>query len=300
MHRFNWDDLRFLLAVAEQGTLSGAARTLGVNHATVHRRVRDFEKTLGISIFRRAPNGYELTAETWHIMDMLRSVERSVEGFERSISGLATDIQGTVRLTSTDSLCEAVLVHHVRDLAKLYPGVLVDLRVDNNPLDLSKLDADITVRPAKTQPSDLSGEKAGELSLRVYGARSYLSKNGSARPEDHDWLGLLDRLERSPAGQWMREVAGGSIVFRSNSFLTLRDAAVAGMGLAMLPAYLGDVSERLVRVPAFNEDLRTNIWVATHPDRRSARLELLMAYFANAIARDQPLLTGEPEPALSA
>lgn len=298
MHNMNWDDLRFLLAVAEKGTLSGAARLLGVNHATVHRRVGEFEKSLGIRIFDRHANGYKIAAEARHILDSLRSVERSVQGLERSVTGLAADIEGTVRLTSTDSLCEAVLIDHIRDLMALHPGVQIDLQADNNHVNMAQLDADFTVRPTKGLPHDLMGEKAGELVFRVYASPTYLAGNESAKAADHRWLGVTDALARSPVGQWLEEMAGEAAVFRSNSFLTLRDAGEAGMGLAMLPVYLGDRSERLIRAESFPGSLRTNLWVATHPDRgRSRRIRFLMSYFTDALKRDRPLLTGEAEPA---
>ena len=303
MHRLNWDDLRFLLAVAEQGTLSGAARRLGVNHATVYRRVSEFEKSLGVTLFERRPNGYAIAGDARHILDSLRAVERSVQGVERSVTGLAADIEGTVRITSTDSLCEAVLVGVIRDLQSLHPALHVELQAGNNHVNLARLDADIAIRPARALPDDLSGEKAGEMTFLVFGAPAYLARKPAGKPGQgapgHDWLGVTEPLVRSPVGQWLEDEAGEeAIVFRSNSFLTLRDAAEAGMGLAMLPAFLGDRSETLTRVDAFPTVLRTDVWVAAHRDRRrSRRIRFLMGYFADALRGRKALLTGDAGPA---
>jgi len=159
MHKIKWDDLQFVLAVAEGGSLAAAARTLGVNHTTVLRRLGALEDRLGVRLFERHASGYRLSAESKHVLNTIRGIEKSVQGLERAIAGQGVDFEGSLRLTSTDSLFKSVLVRHVRNFRARNPSVLLDLHVTNVRLNFAKLDADITVRPATVLPSDLTGER---------------------------------------------------------------------------------------------------------------------------------------------
>ena len=293
-HNMKWDDLQFILAVAERGSLSAAARDLGVNHATVLRRVGAFEATYGVQLFNRKATGYALAPESRHVLDSLREIEGSVEELERSIKGIGTPFEGRVRVTSTDTVCQLVLMPHLCRLRRDYPGIEVDLSSTNNRLDLARLDADVTIRPAIELSPELTGERICDLAFRVYGTPSYLS---AGRPPDyaaHSWLGISDTLHRSPVVAWQEETISASIVFRADSFLTLRDAAEAGLGLCLLPCFVGDLSQTLVPVHQFPVSLNTGVWVAAHKDlARTTRMRSLLNWFAAALMEDAPLFEGK-------
>lgn len=258
MKRENWDDIRFVLAVADVGSVAGAARALGVNHATVLRRIAGIEARLG-PIFHRLPTGYAVRAEAAELLEAMRRVEEEVRAIERLAQGVGAGASGHVRVTSTDSFCLHLLPPVVAALRRAEPAISVELVVANSRIDLARLDADISVRPSLSPPDDLVAEEIGTLSFGAYAAA------GAEGP--FEWLALCGALAGSAAGQWL-EAHGGGRRGRSgaDSFLVLREMAAAGLGAALLPRFLGAGDSRLasVEVPAALPE--TPVWLAVHGD----------------------------------
>lgn len=296
MHRIRWDDLFFILAVADTGSLSAAARKLGVNHATVLRRVSAFEETHGIRLFERGPRGYSLRTEYRPVLERIRQLNRSVGSLERVLAGQHDAIAGTVRVTSTDTVCKAILAPSVPRFRDLYPDVIVDLASTNLHLDLSRLDADVTVRPTNSLPAELSGRRVGEMVFRIYASVGYLSRNTSLRKDQHDWLGVNDALARSLVLVWQKDaLPADRIVFRTDSFITMAEAAAANMGLAMLPCFLGDRMPGLIRASGFRDRLSSGVWIAAHRDLvDTPRIGACLAFFAEVVEDNAALLLGQP------
>lgn len=284
-HRIKWDDLQYILAVADCGSLSAAARQLGVNHATVLRRVSGFEKTFNVNLFERTPSGYLLTSHSKQMLSALRSVNKTISSMERSIGGLGTPFEGIVRITSVDTICQCFLAPHIQALGELHPNLEIELYSTNYRLDLGNSDADITIRPAEELAGGLIGEKTGTMRFGVYGTSEYWEKNRSSDVTKHTWLGVSDPLTRSPVGIWQSEIFGSHMAIRSDSFLTLREFAENHMGAAMLPRILGEKSKTLIPSPQFDFELETNLWVATHPDLATTpRIQTLLRYFIDIFA----------------
>jgi DNA-binding transcriptional LysR family regulator len=267
MHNKNWDDLRFVLAVAEAGSVNGAAAQLSVNHATVLRRIAAFEDHYQIRLFDRQAKGYRLLANSQNIIKAARDVKEAIHGVERTILGQSEQPSGLVRLTSTDTFCTAILPGILAEFNRTHPLIQLDILTTNAHLSLSQLDADVTVRPAKMLPDDLTGDIAARLGFAVYGADGYVdrvSKDDRIAPA---WLGLGQNLSRSQAATWMAEhVPDASISTTADSFVALRDLALAGLGLAMLPCCLGDPAPGLSRLHHKGPEFAIDIWVACHRD----------------------------------
>ena len=281
-HRMKWDDLQFILEVAETGSLSAAARKLGVNHATVLRRVSGFEEKFNVKLFERKPNGYLLTPHSKQMLNSLRLVNKTISSLERSIGGLGTPFEGPIRITSVDSICQEFLVPHIQALGDLHPNLEIELYSTNHRLDLGNFDADITIRPTNELTGGLIGEKTGSMRFGVYGTPDYWQQNPSNDVLRHRWLGVSELLIRSPVGVWQTEMLGSKLALRSDSFLTLREFAENGMGAAMLPCLLGVKSDGLIPSPQFDFVLETNLWVATHRDlAETPRIQALLQYFIN-------------------
>lgn len=258
MQRVNWDDFRFVLAVAETGSVGAAARALGVNHATVLRRISAFEDAQQIEIFARSPQGYAVHPEHLRIVEALREAARAIEGVGRTIRGAGERLTGLLRVTSTDTLCIAVLPGIVARLNEQSPDLQIDLRAANVVLDLGRLDADLTVRPALRLPDTLVGVVAAQLGFAAYAAR------GRA---EGPWLRMGGVLERSQPAKWLTETIppeqsrGGA-----DSFPVLRELAAEGLGTAILPCCLGDPDPRLDRLSTALPAMSVPIWVASHTD----------------------------------
>lgn len=292
MQNIDWDDFRYVLAVADRGSLSAAARALGVNHATVLRRIASFEQSLGVEIFEKRPGGYRVHRGAAPVLRRLRGIEQSVASAQRSIQGLS-GTSGYVRITSTDSLSQLILPRHVGDLHASSPGLRVTLASSNSRLDLSGLDAEITIRPSRLLAEDLEGVEACKLAFAIFGAPDYLRRNPSPHIDDHSWLGVSELLMRSPVGAWEKEHLNVEPVFKADSFLTLGLAAAGGIGLAMLPVFVGELTAGLEPAPQFDTRLVNTIWVAAHPDLfELERIQFLISFFVDALRADAALLEG--------
>jgi len=258
MQKDNWDDLRFILAVADNGSVGAAARALGVNHVTVLRRIAGFEERNGIKVFDRGPRGYLLPPDRARVTEAIREVETAIHGVSRAVQGLAAPLSGPLRITSTDSLCLSVLPGIVRDITRRSPDLSISVICANAHLDFARLSADITVRPAPTMPEGMFGQRAGELGFGAYVARDHRAET---------WLELQGVLSDSIPGRWAA-IAVADMIGNAgaDSFLVLREMAARGLGIAILPQILGQDDPRLTLLPDRLPPLSVPIWVASHQD----------------------------------
>lgn len=283
--RIKWDDFRFVLAVADAGSVNAAASKLGVNHATILRRIASFETTHGISVFEKSAAGYRVSPDCIQIIEAIRGVDKSVDTVERIIAGKTPRLNGIVQLTSTDSLSHVILPDIIREFQAKHPDLTIVLNSTNTRLNLAKLDAEVTVRPAKSLLSDLTGENVGTMNFSAYATPEYLKMHTSRDTFKHWWLGVTEVLSRSPAGQWLDEIPPERIIFKTDSFLTLANIAETGMGIAILPSFLAAHSQKLLPVPMFPEKLGTPVWVASHTDLASSENVAVCVEFLTAKVR---------------
>jgi DNA-binding transcriptional LysR family regulator len=280
----NWDDLRYVLAVAESGSVSAAARALGVNHATVLRRIAAFEAAQGAPVFDRTAQGYVVPPARLRVIEAAREAAQAIDAAARHMQGTASGA-GTVRVTSTDSLCVSVMPSVVADLAQGEPPLEVELVAANAHVDLARLAADVAVRPAMKLPPELTGEQATQMGFAVYVARGQTATG---------WLALRGTLCRSVAAKWLEDVAGDApVTGGADSFVVLRELAALGQGQAILPCILGDGDPRLSRVTGLPAIVPTPIWVASHVDlAQTRRLRLIRSRIVQALAAHGAALAG--------
>ena len=287
MHRLRWDDLQFVHAVVEHGSLSAAARTLGVNHATVHRRIAALEESFGVGLFDRLPGGYRLRPEGREILGALERIDGEANRIERSFLGVRRSIEGTFRITTTDTIATLMLPRHLDDLRRVHPEARIELGVTNLRLDMAQPVAEIAIRPIRQLPDDMSGEQAGDLRFRVFGSKDYLTGNPSADMSDHRWLGVSPTISRSPAGEWQGRVFDEVPAMTADSFFPLATMAAAGMGLAMLPVFLGRSYPDLMEAEQFPDSPSIPFWIAAHADLRALEpINGLISFFADALRED--------------
>jgi DNA-binding transcriptional LysR family regulator len=295
MSGFEWDDLRYVLAVANARSLAGAARHLGVNHTTVLRRVSAFEQRLGLRLFERLPTGYVLTAGGEELIGTARHIEDAVTNLERKLAGQDLRLSGTIRVTTTDTLMGSILPEIFAEFRAAHPGIQIEVVLSNLMFNLSKRDADVAIRPAEDPPETLIGRRIAKIAFAIYGSPRYLAKQ--RKIDDlaaHRWVGPDDSLGGTSVARWMRsQLPESEITLRADSFLGLRQAAQAGLGLAALPCYLGDTSSELVCVHRPIAAMETALWILTHEDlRHTARIRAFTEFAANAFGRRRPLLEG--------
>ena len=257
MHSENWDDLRFVLAVAETGSVLQAAKHLGVNHATVLRRVGAFEERHGTTLFERTSQGYQLLVDCAHIIRAAHAAEVAMQEVQRLASGGQQALRGTVRVASTDTLCGLILPPFAAALQAEEQNLTITLLSSNTHTDLSREQASIAVRPSEHLPDDMTGDVATELSFGAYAVSHRQTK----------WLGLTGPLSRSVAAKWMdTNVPTDQITMAADSFLTLKELAALGRGITVLPRFVGDRDNRLVSLPDAMPAMAVPLWVAHHTD----------------------------------
>ncbi|AWB06896.1 LysR family transcriptional regulator (plasmid) [Azospirillum humicireducens] len=291
----NWDDLRYLLAVARHGSLSAAARVLGVNHSTVLRRVTALEQALGARLFDKLPGGYVLTAAGDEMHRVAQKMEEDLAAANRLLSGRDTRIGGSLRVTTVDILTLYILPRHIAAFRRLHPELRVDLVAAEASLSLTRREADVAIRATSRPPENLVGRAVSGLAFAVYGASSYLERAGDAGDLDrHPWVGLDESFEHTSLAQWMkRTVPAASIGYRVNSVAGAVEAVRAGIGLGLLPCGVVDRDPGFRRIGDPVPEADAKLWLLTHEDlRHMGRVRAFLDFMADALTRERDLLEG--------
>lgn len=285
MQHINWDNLRYVLVVANKGSIAAAARELEVNRTTVLRRINLFQENLNCRIFERSDAGYVLTPEAEKMINAAREVENTLFTMQRQIAGHELKLEGELRVTTTDSFMLSVLGPHLATFREKHPHIVVDLLVTNSVLDLNRRDADVAIRPTRYPDSSLVSKRLCDVEFGVYASADYLESTAPGNIIEGRWIGLVDSLGTTPIGSWFDATIDKSrICMRCDSFVAIRIGAEAGIGLALLPCFLGDASQMLTRVEFPTRELTTGLWILTHPDLvRSARVHAFIDHFSKAL-----------------
>ncbi|MEP3428832.1 MAG: LysR family transcriptional regulator [Roseibium sp.] len=292
MHKIDWGDLQYVHAVIEHGSLSAASRALGVNHATVLRRIALLEAAFDIKLFERRNDGYRLLPEGRSLLASFKTMDQASARILRNLSLTSKGLEGNYRLATTDSIACLLLPDYLKQLRETHSNINIEVVVSNNPIDMSQSGAEILIRPGLTLPSDLSGLHAGSIDFRVFGTPDYLEKNADRPISDLMWLGVAPNFAESTAGEWLFANAQTSFNFSADSFLALASMATCGLGVTMVPGFIGRMTDGLVEAENMPQGPETDVWVATHEDfRRQSNIETLLSFFAEAIKADDQIGT---------
>ncbi len=303
MNTMDWSILRDFIAVAETGGLSQAARKLRVSQPTLSRRIAALEEQLKAQLFQRTPRGLLLTDAGEHVLAGARRVEEEALAIERQADAAQQGLSGTVRLSVTEGLGALWLPKRLAAFHTTYPGVCVEVLVDNRAANLVRREADIAIRMFRPDQPDLIARHVGEMVMGLYGSKEYLAKHGEptevAHLRNHFLVGFDENMgTRNKAVQRLERCFGNEkIVHRSSSFIGQLTATLAGIGLGAHDCVLADAEPSLQRVMPETFDHRLEIWLVTHADmRRSGRIRALYDFLAAEIASDHGRLVGKMQP----
>ncbi|MEW2915524.1 LysR family transcriptional regulator [Ruegeria sp. ANG10] len=282
-----WADMPFLLSVCEAGSLSGAARLLGVNHSTVFRRIEAVEARLGVRLFKRLARGYVMTTAGERFYERAILLCEGMDQIERDLGGQDLRLEGQLTVTTTDSLLHCLTPVFAK-FQQAHPSVELRLLSDVRALDLMQRDADIALRPTNAPPEHWVGRKLAELSFATYAHRDYWQVIKNNHDETHHWVMLGDDLNQSPMSKITQrrknEDAKSTVV---NTMMSVFDMVKYGFGIAAMPCYLGEKHKDLVRVHDPDRSANWNLWLLAHPDvRRSARVNAFYDFATRHITDD--------------
>lgn len=246
--KLDWNDLRYLLAAAQAGTLAGAARSLGVKHSTVGRRLTALERALGAAVVMRSERGLLLTPLGHTLVPYAQAVERAVADLQSQAAARAS----LVRVGVPTGLFK-FLTPHLARFRRAHPEISLEFLSSSEPVDLTKGEAELALRVGPIADQRLIARKVGQFGWSLYASAAYLAHHRA--PKDardlagHDVLGFQPRLAAVPGAKWIAEHgAGASIVLVNREIAEMAEAAAAGLGIAALPCIVGDSEPGLQRL----------------------------------------------------
>jgi DNA-binding transcriptional LysR family regulator len=296
----NWNDLKLVLAIERAGTLGGGALALAIDHSTAFRRLNGLEERIGTRLFERLPGGvYQPTPAGELFASAAERVETETAALSRAVDGRDTRLAGSLRVTASETLANSMLTPQLAAFHAVHPGIVIELVVDSRVLSLSRREADIALRVVRPKEPDLFGRKLADIAWAIYGAATVMD----ARPQlrdvadlaAHDFVGCGAEIADISAADWLAEhVAAERIVYRANSMINQLGAAKAGMGLAVLPCFLGDPEPGLARaVPQPIAPLQRELWIVTHSDlKKTARVRAFFDIVGEGLIAQSSLFGG--------
>lgn len=263
----NWDDLRIFVAVADTGSLTAASRRLGVDHATVGRRLASLEAALGVRLVDRMPKGTPLTDVGADFAELARGMGDAAERLQRRARDASTSLTGTVTVSAPPVLASHFIAGSLGLLRERHPGLGVSLSGDVGLVSLEQRQADIAVRLVRPDHLSHIARAIGAVHLGLYAAPLM----AGMPPTDWTFIGYDAALAHVPHHHWFERYVGErAVVMRSSDVNSQIAAARSGLGVAMLPRFMADQDPDLVRVdPDTIPPVRT-IWLVTHADIRKA------------------------------
>ena len=289
-NRLSWDDMCLVHAIADVGTLSGAARALHVSHPTALRRLNRLERKMGVRFFDRARDGYTATAAAEEVSALVRRLRNDVLAVERRIAGRDLRPSGTLRITTTDTLLFGWLSPGLQEFRSAYPDIRLEVVVSNDVFSLSKREADIAVRPTHKPDESLVGRRIGTIAQAAYMAKRLATEADDVEAmASIDWIGPDESMTYPAFDRWLeQEGLVERCRIRVNTVYGMRSAARAGLGLSVLPCYLGENDEQLRRVGGAIPSMATDLWLLTHPDlRKTERIRIFLDHVAGLAKRSQ-------------
>ncbi|TAW28789.1 LysR family transcriptional regulator [Rhizobium leguminosarum] len=261
--KIDWDDLRHFLALAQSGTLLGAAKQLGVEHATISRRVSSLEAGLGRKLVDRRGRRIMLTSDGEQVARHAALVAVQTAAIEQLGRSSATELRGHVRISAPPALSSVLLAKPIAAVRRDQPGVQITLVGEKRLASLNRREADIAVRMSRPEDGDYAIVKLGETSFHLYASKTYLE---TVSPSDWTFIGYDETMNASPQQLRLIELAAGrSIAVRSSVLEFQAATASLGAGVVMLPDFAAPESSGLQRIE-IEQVLTREVWLVVHSD----------------------------------
>jgi len=286
----NWNSLKIFLTIATSGSLSAAAKTLGVNHSTVFRQLNSYEKELGGRLFERLSHGYDLTPMGEELLVFAKTIADSFDNLERHIVGNDIQPKGVVKITAPNNIVYRYLSRYLADFYRLYPEIQIELLASNQEFNMTNRQADIAVRATPSPPEHLVGRQLCTIKWSVYGSKAY--KHALRLPRNleellnHRLVGATGTMRSLPAFIWLEKNVQPQIHIRCDDLVAMSYVAESGQGLAFLPN--DQQRPGIKKLFTFEPGESSNLWLLTHPDLRNVeRIKLIMQHLTTAFSEEK-------------
>ena len=287
----NWDDVRIFLAVARHGQILGAARSLGLNHATVARRLTALEAALGSTLFTRKTNGSDLSGAGERFLSHAEAMESAMLAASQT-AGADSAIEGIVRVGAPDGFGVAFLAPRIGQLTERHQGLRIELVPVPRAFSLSRREADIAVTLERPREGRLVARKLTDYRLGLYAAKSYLARHGTplalADLSSHHLVGYVDDLLFSASLDYTSAfLPDWRSTLSVSTAMGQTEAVRAGAGIGILHGFMAEGDPNLV--PVLSEHSLTRAyWTVVHEDLRALRRVGIVAEFlAEIVAKDR-------------
>lgn len=297
----NWEYLQALIAVARGGTLSAAAKTLGVKHSTVSRHLAGLEKDIRTQLVIRSPGGLKLTDAGLRLLEAAETMEMQAQTAQDEISGRDVSISGTVRVGAPDAFGAFFLAPRLIRLLDQQPGLTVQLVATPRSFNVTKREADIAIALTMPERGRLVTRKMAVYGLGVYGSAAYLARHPQIEKiEDlkrHRFINYIDDLIFTRELDYMDEVASGvHAAFQSSNLIAQMQAARAGLGLCILPYFLAGACADLRIVLPDAVQLVRSWWIIVQEEQKNlSRVRITADFITHEVARETQTLM-QPSP----
>jgi DNA-binding transcriptional LysR family regulator len=286
MHMFDWEDMRHFVALAETGTLSGAARALTVDHATVGRRVSALEETFDTKLIERLPKRWVLTEAGQRVAALAQGMQAQAHALERGVKARRSPLSGTVTLSTPPAFASHFLTPRLPLLRRAYPDLHLALLGQKAVASLSQQEADIAVRITRPKEASSVARKIGTMEFWLYAAPGYETKPA----EEWEFVAYDASLDHVIEQRWLTTFAAERpIVFRANDLFCQVAAARAGIGIAALPCFLAYRDPGLMALSVDLKRATRDIYLVVHSDlRRMPAVRAVLEFVAEQVATGMP------------
>jgi DNA-binding transcriptional LysR family regulator len=295
-----WDDLRVFLEVARQGSVQAAAKRLRLDHSTVCRRIDKLESLLSVKLFDRTRNGIVLRGEAHDLLKHVELMEFHASSLHDAVVRSGVDAAQIVRIATMEGIASQYLARRLPGLARFVANVAIELVSIPQTVDLSRKEADIFLSFFNPKVAGLTSTRYAEFALHLYASESYLRTHGAPASRadlvNHLFVGYIDDLLAIHAVRWLDEViTAPRMSFYSNSVLAQSNAAAGGLGIVMLPTFVGAYAPDLQRILPEVSVLR-DVWVSVRSEQRyQPRIKDVTRFLRHIFEADRAFLLGQPE-----
>lgn len=300
---FDWNDLRYFLAVARAGSTLGGANALKLSQSTAARRVAALEQALGAKLFERHATGYKLTEAGYEILAAAERVEQEALTLQRLVEQQARRLAGTIRVATNEPLANFLLVPALRDFSQLHPEIRIELLIDDRVMDLSRGEADVAVRGGYSGGEGaVVARRLRDLPWSVYCSADYAARRGTPRCAadlaSHTVIGGAGGVGSMPGPAWLERQTRKAVMTRSSSLTNLMTAVRAGLGLGALPCLLADPEPDLVVCFQMSDEFTAGLWLVTRAQLRDdACVKTFNSFLAARTHEMRQMFTPRPPPA---